>query len=314
MNAGTQLTKGRLVAKLNTSSLFKSYSEGFQKATGLPLVLQIADKRFLKPDVGSESTNRFCRMLNGGRTPCEQCGMASRCIGSQANEQAHTMQCFAGLRETAIPVRCGRETFAYLRTGQVFMARPSEGRFEKVASALKEAGHCSSEIGKLRKAYLDSRVIDPRTYNGMIMMLGAFALQLSENALNIVLSSQSRSHPMVGRARRYIARHLAEPLSLDQVSAKVGVSPFYFCKLFKRETGQTFSEYVNRQRVEWAKQKLQKPDTSVTEIAYDVGYQSLSQFNRSFRRFVGNSPSGYRACLFGKKDERSIGRRARLTA
>ncbi len=76
-----------------------------------------------------------------------------------------------------------------------------------------------------------------------------------------------------------------------------GVSPFHFCKIFKRFTGLTFTEYVNRARVEKAKQLLIKPQSRVTEVAYDVGFQSLSQFNRSFRRVMDQSPTEFRSSM-----------------
>jgi len=59
-------------------------------------------------------------------------------------------------------------------------------------------------------------------------------------------------------------------------------STFYFCKLFKRATGLTFTDYVARVRVEKAKPLLLDRDRRVSEIAYDVGFQSLTHFNRVF--------------------------------
>jgi AraC-like DNA-binding protein len=98
----------------------------------------------------------------------------------------------------------------------------------------------------------------------------------------------------VVKAKRFINAHLEEKLSLDLVSGHVGVSPFYFCKLFKQATDMTLTEYVNRRRVEWAKRKLINPNSRVTEVAFDVGFQSVSQFNRSFLKYVGVSPTRFR--------------------
>ena len=69
--------------------------------------------------------------------------------------------------------------------------------------------------------------------------------------------------------------------AVEAVAKAVNVSPFHFCKLFKRATGLTFTDFVNRARVEKAKRMLMKPDARITEVAYDVGFQSLSHFNRS---------------------------------
>ena len=77
-----------------------------------------------------------------------------------------------------------------------------------------------------------------------------------------------------------------ERMTPEEVAAAVPVSTYYFCKIFKQSTGMTFTEYVNRQRIEMAKQELLKPDRRITEVAYDVGYQSLSQFKSVYSIFI----------------------------
>jgi AraC-like DNA-binding protein len=72
------------------------------------------------------------------------------------------------------------------------------------------------------------------------------------------------------------------------------VSTFYFCKRFKQSTGLTFTDYLGRVRVEKAKNLLLNPHLRVSEIAYDVGFQSLTHFNRTFHKVVGQSPTRYR--------------------
>jgi AraC-like DNA-binding protein len=72
------------------------------------------------------------------------------------------------------------------------------------------------------------------------------------------------------------------------------VSTFYFCKMFKKATGLTFTDYLSRVRVEKAKALLLNPHLRISEIAYDVGFQSLTHFNRMFRKIVGQSPTVYR--------------------
>jgi AraC-like DNA-binding protein len=72
------------------------------------------------------------------------------------------------------------------------------------------------------------------------------------------------------------------------------VSTFYFCKMFKKATGLTFTEYLGRVRVEKAKTLLLNPHLRISEIAYDVGFQSLTHFNRVFREITGEAPTAFR--------------------
>jgi AraC-like DNA-binding protein len=80
--------------------------------------------------------------------------------------------------------------------------------------------------------------------------------------------------------------------SLGQVARAVNTSTFYFCKMFKKATGLNFTEYLSRVRIEKAETLLLNPNLRVSEIAYDVGFQSLTHFNRVFRKVVGLSPTG----------------------
>ena len=77
----------------------------------------------------------------------------------------------------------------------------------------------------------------------------------------------------------------------------VHVSRFYFCKLFKKATGMTLTEYVARVRVEKAKTLLGNPSLRVSEVGYAAGFGSIPHFNSVFKRHVGMPPTEYRAAL-----------------
>jgi AraC-like DNA-binding protein len=75
------------------------------------------------------------------------------------------------------------------------------------------------------------------------------------------------------------------------------MSASYFSEKFKQATGMNFVEYVARARIEKTRNLLQNPNLRISEIAFEVGFQSLSQFNRAFKKVVGQSPSEYRQSL-----------------
>jgi AraC-like DNA-binding protein len=109
-----------------------------------------------------------------------------------------------------------------------------------------------------------------------------------------VVQAEESESPLVRRARAYILANQADPIDLAKVAQAMHVSTFYFCKMFKRATGLTFTEYLSRVRVEKAKKLLLNPHLRISEIAYNVGFQSLTHFNRVFRQVVGQSPTEYR--------------------
>lgn len=293
MNAkNSQSLEERIIARLAESSLYQTYRSGFQLATGLELQVYPATEDAESP-CGGFSGNRFCRMLNA-RSSCENCALAQNCLFESSVDKAKTIRCFAGMLESAVPLKAGGSLIGYLRIGQVLPETPAETDFESVAQQLQEQGQSEAAIARLRSAYLETRVMDAEQYRGCLTMIAAFALQLGEHLSRILIAEQKTDHPIVVKAKQYINAHLEDRILLDEVAKHVFVSPFYFCKLFKQSTGMTLTEYVNRRRVEWAKRKLLDPQARVTEIAYDVGYQSLSQFNRSFLKYAGQSPTQYR--------------------
>jgi AraC-like DNA-binding protein len=105
--------------------------------------------------------------------------------------------------------------------------------------------------------------------------------------------------PAIIRAKQYIQEHQAEDLRLEQVAKAVNMSHFYFCKMFRKVVGLNFTDYLARVRIEKAKNLLLNPNLRVSEIAYEIGFQSLTHFNRVFKRILGQSPSDYREQLLG---------------
>ena len=285
----------RIYRKLVDSPFFQTYRRAFMNATGLGLVLVSADEEVEVADQGGRFIAPFCKALNENESGCRRCTLEHRCLAREVGDKAETRTCYAGMRETLIPVRAGNKTVAYLSTGQVFASNGAERDFARVADQLRRAGLDESRLGGLETIWRDTPEFGLEKYEGTITLLAAFALQLSD-LLNRLLTEETNSEPqIVVKAKRFVNAHLEEKLSLDTVANHVGVSPFNFCKLFKQATDMTLTEYVNRRRVEWAKRKLINPHSRVTEVAFDVGFQSVSQFNRSFLKYVGVSPTRFRA-------------------
>jgi AraC-like DNA-binding protein len=105
----------------------------------------------------------------------------------------------------------------------------------------------------------------------------------------------------IWKARNFIEQHWAEELSLGKVARATNTSANYFSEKFKEATGTTFVKYVARKRFEKAAALLRDADLRVSEIAFAVGFQSLSQFNRVFKKLAGKSPRDYRAAARGEK-------------
>ena len=108
----------------------------------------------------------------------------------------------------------------------------------------------------------------------------------------------------IWKARNFIHEHYGEGLSLGRVAKAANTSANYLSEKFKETTGINFVRYVARTRYEKAAALLREADLRVSEIAFATGFQSLSQFNRVFKKFSGKSPTEYRATVRTKRKRR----------
>lgn len=286
-----------LAVQLEKSPIFRDYRTAFQTATGLPLVLRAAGS-FQPPMAGSKQINAFCSLMASRNKACAACLQLQEQVEREATTESKTLECFAGLSESAVPVRLGDQVVAYLQTGQVMFRAPTMAKFRAAVRQLEQWG-AVGDVKELEVAYFKTRVLTRSHYEAMVRLVSSFAAHLSLLSNELMITASTSEPQAVGKARAYIAENLGNALSLTEVARAANTSAFYFCKIFKAAVGVTFTDYVSRTRVEKIKQALLNPNLRVSEAAYAAGFQSLSQFNRVFRRVTGESPSAYREHLHG---------------
>ena len=286
-----------VMAHLRQSEIFRSYQQAYETATGLPVALRTAGS-FQSPLHGSKQANAFCALMAKNNKTCAACLQLQQRVEEEATFGTRTLECFAGLSESAIPVRVGDRILGYLQTGQVFLSPPTKSRFRRAIAQLQGLVP-GGVVRRLESAYFQTRVLARPQYESVVNLLSVFAQHLAALSNQVMVQEAAAENPVIVRARAYIAEHQAEDLSLEAVARAVHVSEFHFCKLFKRVTSLTFTDYLARVRVESVKQMLLDPHKRVSEAAFAAGFQSLSQFNRVFHRITGEAPRVYRERLQG---------------
>ena len=285
-------------ADLARLPVIQFYEAAFRKATGVLLKVVPPGEPKQRLEMG-EGENAFCTLV--ARTPagCEACLETQVRIQRLAGRKPSTQQinCFGGLTEIAVPVVIGGRHVATLMSGQVFRREPTERDFKMVAAMLHQSGEWER---KTRKAYFETPVVNAERFEAIIQLLTVFAQYLADFASRQVLASASEEPAAVASAKLFVQTHVEEPISLAQVVRHVHVSRFYFCKLFKKATGITLTEYVVRVRIEKAKTLLVDPSLRISEVVFAAGFGSIPQFNSVFKRIVGMPPTEYRETLRGQ--------------
>ena len=285
----------RLVEALGRSTIFREYQRAFGDATGLPLTLRAVDGWQLAHQ-GDRRQNGFCALMSKANHSCAACLRMQQRVCDGVNGVPCTLRCTFGLNESAVGVKIGKDIVAYLQTGQVFFKAPKPEQTNRALEQIKEWG-LTVDRQEAARHYNETPVVQPDEYQATIRLLQFFADQLGVLANQIVLQQKGTEPAPITRARQFIEANSQEDISLAVVARHAGMSLYYFCKMFKKSTGVHFARYVSCVRVEKAKNLLLNPNYRVSEIAFEVGFQSLTHFNRIFKSIAGQAPTEYRRQL-----------------
>lgn len=216
-------------------------------------------------------------------------------------------------RRSIYPVREKEQLLSLIRSGDVKNAiKALKGFFEKFHRYIEE----EPEVLKIRLyelvcSFIDAAILgggDEKTLNecasGYLREIELIdSPELTECWLEKIVREiagivtavyEKRSKVIIEKAKKYIEENYQSPLSYRDVARAVFISPSYFLSLFKRETGTTFVDYLTAVRIEKAKHTLLTTDLSITQIAYDHGFNNPNYFSNLFRKIVGVPASEFR--------------------
>ena len=152
------------------------------------------------------------------------------------------------------------------------------------------------QIGLALKAELELNPYKSRFYaESMAIALSAHLIQRYTSVKHSIPNySGGLSKYQLRRAIDYIQAHLTENIPLEATAREVGISHFYFCRLFKQSTGITPHQYLIKCRIDRAKVLLKERKLSISDVAFEVGFSNQSHFTKHFKRLTGTTPKVYR--------------------
>lgn len=263
--------------------------DDFTKATGIPLhFVSALGHRTLEAPVCT-----LCRFLHSHPDGARHCAGFLQKLLEQARDHTATATCEAGLEEVAVPLRTGGQTFGYIVFGHS-RARPPD------RVSLNRARHLLSRLGvalqaeQLEVLSADTPIADPARLAAMTRLVEAAAERLVLGITQHIVHPPTEMPPVVEQACRLVRAEHAQALSLPEFARRLGVSAGHLSRVFHHSTGLRFVEYVARVRAERAKALIVDTDRPITEVAFECGFQSLSQFNRTMRAHFGCQPRDLR--------------------
>ena len=155
---------------------------------------------FQFPLAGHKNENPFCALLARTNQSCSACLQMQQQIAETAKIEAQTLRCFAGLCETAVPVRVGENLIAFLQTGQVLLHQPTKREFKRMTRQLLDWGR-EIDLKRFEEAYFQTRVVSKNQYESIIRLLAIFAQHLAALSNQLMVREEKAESPMIARAR-----------------------------------------------------------------------------------------------------------------
>lgn len=173
-------------------------------------------------------------------------------------------------------------------------AKPVEVLLKKAAKGMKFSGKTKIQ---LRKMLLE--MSNQKGYPQMVTFLRMLDLLTQTKEFELLASHgyintyQAKDNDRIDKVFKFVFSHFKTEISLDEVAALVNMNKQAFCRYFKSRTQKTFVQFVNEVRIGHACKLMEEDDIQISCLAYDCGYNSLSNFNRFFKELKGTTPRDF---------------------
>ena len=168
--------------------------------------------------------------------------------------------------------------------------------FSNAEKGIRINGNTKEIIGQKLKI-----VLNKKDFEKVIGLFEIIHILSQSNDISFITSdgyNAQLKHSVTDRLSevyKYVQQNFKENISLGTIANISNLTPQSFCRLFKKRTGKSFVEYLNEVRISSACKYLLDSDWSISEVAYNCGYKTVSNFNKLFKNITGNSPKIYRA-------------------
>ncbi|GEM_PF-1516386 len=212
---------------------------------------------------------------------------------AKETRKPYIYRCYAGMIDMCIPVFVKEELTGVLLAGQIIPDRPDTITPKKIASQF------GIPYKELKSYYLKARVLPLREIESIGEFLFAmlnYVIEKEMERISILEERHTTSNirNKINEITRHIKTHYTQDITRSQLCKDFMISESHFSHTFKKHTGVSFNNYINRLRISSAKTLLETTDKSISEIAFDVGYNDSNYFTATFEKFSGMPPLRYR--------------------
>ncbi len=255
----------------------------FFSATGINL--SILDSNFSRLQYTDKtSANQYCKYINSNSSISSKCLICDFALLKECKEKKQPVShvCHAGLLDIAIPIMHNQSILGYIMLGQLKV----DDNFKSIKQKLSSDG---LDIDKLEVLYNNLPIKNEEFIKSIINLATILAKHLLLD--NIV---KPKNLSTLDTIVEFINENIHSPLSVEYIAQQNFVSVSLIYKLFYKNFNTSVKDYINKRRCELALSLLMFSDKSLNDVAFEVGFSSLSYFSKVFKKLYGVSPLKYR--------------------
>lgn len=287
-----RIIRRALYRKLKELLEMKEFQRDFELMSGMKLAF--VDELGLGDDLDFRASP-LCAAMQTSDAGRAMCARTRHSLLAGVGDQPACASCDAGLTEAVVPLNISGIRAGYFLFGGSRTAIPDLHSLQKIRHLLRKNA-IQIEDQSLEGLIGKAKEVPPEAMGAYQRMVLLVAKQIALKVTDQLAEPEAIMPQAVLKACGFIrAQALVSDIQLGVVARHCGVSPGHLSRMFHHSTGLTFREYLAQVRVEHARALLRTTGRNVTEIAYDSGFQSLSQFHRVFLKAFGVSPGKMRA-------------------
>lgn len=242
------------------------------------------------------SNSALCERVRSTAAGCDHCQrfIEQLIVETRQGEQPSNQRCDANLVGFCVPLKHGGEILGYLLAGGYHTENLNPMARNRMRHLLTRMD--VPDIESALTEFEQDTLHLPASKHEALQRWVRLAADASIRSLELTQDATERPLPtFVTKICTVIQSRYVDPPSLTEAANICGLSEGYFCRAFHQFTGLRFVEYIHAVRVEHVCEFLESTNKSITDIAFLVGFESLSQFNRVFRKLKGKSPRQWRS-------------------
>ena len=309
---------------------FQKIQDDIAKATDVAIIM--VDYKG-KPITRHSTCTKFCcmvREINEYSALCEKCDSRGG-VESARIKEAYIYKCHKGLVDFAVPIIVREQYLGAMMAGQILVKENYNLELEEVVKVDNTFKNLDKRLKKeLEIEYSKLPILNFDKIKSIAQMMFHISNYIVEEALlkmslneinyehdneqkenkdsskcidikavdvsknvNLMINEDDEKSPIM-KAIEYIDNNIYESITLKKISFICNLSQCYFSKLFKKETGINFIEYLNMKKIAKAKQLLINTDKAINNISLDLGFEDCGYFIRIFKKLEGTTPKKFR--------------------